>query len=440
MGTPDARSRPDIGAIMGRVRDAELAMPARRFFDDAKYRRFLEKKKYLSQLDLLGSFFVPHDGTNGATTKVRDGQLINFSSYNYLALSGDAAVSAAAKQAIDQYGTSVSASRIVSGEIPLHGELERDIADFIGTEAALVCVGGHATNVATIGHLFGPHDLILFDALSHNSILEGCRMSGARCVKFRHDDPAHLELLLQKHRGAYERTLIVVEGVYSMDGDIAALPALIALKRRYDAVLMIDEAHSLGVIGPTGRGIGEHFAIDPGDVDIWMGTLSKTLASCGGYLAGSAALIEYLKFSLPGFIFSVGLPPSNAAAALAALRLLRQQPERVATLAARAQLFLAAAREAGLDTGLSGGTAIVPILTGDSVAAVRLSRALAEAGISAYPIIHPAVKNRAARVRFFIAADHTEDQILYTVRSLAEAWRRLSLSEAPAGRGLADVA
>jgi 8-amino-7-oxononanoate synthase len=395
------------------------------FFHDQKYAAFLERKAYLARLRLERSFFVPHQGVNNAMSVVGGRELINFSSYNYLALAGHPEVSAAAIEAVERYGTSVSASRIVSGEIPLHRALETSIARFIGAEDAIVYVGGHATNVTTIGHLFGAKDLILYDALVHNSILEGCRLSGARCLMFRHNDPAHLETLLARHRAAFERVLVVVEGVYSMDGDIADLPALVALKQRYGAALMVDEAHSLGVLGATGRGIAEHFAIDPGDVDLWMGTLSKTLASCGGYIAGAADLIEYLKFTSPGFIFSVGLPPAAAGAALAALQVIEREPERVRTLAARSALFLAAARDEGLDTGRAVGTAIVPIITGDSMHAVGLSQALHAAGISAHPIIYPAVKNRAARVRFFIAADHSEQQVRHVVLTVAREWRQL---------------
>jgi len=412
------------------VNPTKYDKPSISFSNSPDYQGYLERKQFYKRLNIVDNpFFVPHEGVNSGITRVDGQELLNFSSYNYLALSGDEQVSSAAKEAIERYGTSVSASRIVSGEIPLHRELELAIAHFIGAENCMLYVGGHATNVTTIGHLFGPKDLILHDAFAHNSIVEGCKLSGARRLMFQHNSPDHLEKLLRRHGDLFQRILIVIEGVYSMDGDIADLPAFIKLKKKYNAMLMVDEAHSLGVLGARGRGIGEHFGIDPRDVDLWMGTLSKALASCGGYIAGSSEIIEFLKFTSPGFVFSVGMPPSNTAAALAALRRIEAQPERVRTLAERSTLFLQTAKAKGLNTGLSAGTAIVPVITGDSVAAVQLSAALLNTGINAKPIIYPAVENDAARVRFFIAADHSEEQILHAVDRIAEEWRKL------AGRG-----
>ncbi|PWB83399.1 MAG: 8-amino-7-oxononanoate synthase [Methylocystaceae bacterium] len=392
---------------------------------DQRYNAFNERKNAFARLGIADPFFVPHDGVNNSTTKVDGREFINFASYNYLGLSGNKRVEAAAKAAIDRYGTSVSASRVVSGEIPLHRELELALANFLGAEDSVLYVGGHAANVSTIGHLFGQNDLILCDALIHNSIVEGCKLSGARRLSFRHNDLSHLEKLLQKHRPHFERVLIAIEGVYSMDGDIPDLPHLIDLKKKYDAALMVDEAHSLGVLGSSGRGVGEHFGVDPRDVDIWMGTLSKSLASCGGYIAGSREIIEFLKYTSPGFVFSVGMTPANVGAALAALKLLEEQPRLVETLQQRAALFLESAKSKGLDTGSSGGTPIVPVVIGDSALAVQLTQRLLLRGISVHPIIYPAVENHAARLRFFIAADHSEEQISYSVATTAEEYDRL---------------
>ncbi|MEM7348141.1 MAG: aminotransferase class I/II-fold pyridoxal phosphate-dependent enzyme, partial [Chloroflexota bacterium] len=250
----------------------------------------------LQTLQIANPYFRPHEGINNDQTRIDDRVLINYSSYNYLGLSGDETVSDAAKEAIDLYGTSVSASRLVSGEIPLHNELEKELADLVGTESCLAYVGGHATNVTTIGHLFGPQDLILYDALIHNSALQGALLSGADYLSFPHNDWQVLDQLLTEKRAAYRRVLIVVEGVYSMDGDIPDIPNFTAIKTRHHAFLMIDEAHSIGAVGEQGRGVGEYFGINPADVDIWMGTLSKSFASCGGYIAGSHALIQYLKY------------------------------------------------------------------------------------------------------------------------------------------------
>src|SRR6185503_15466564 len=280
-------------------------------------------------------------------------QLINFSSYNYLGMSGDPAVTQAAKEACEKFGTSVSASRLVSGEKAVNGELERAIAEFLGVEDAIVFVGGHSTNETTIGHLFGPGDLILHDALAHNSIMQGAILSGARRRPFAHNNWQVVDRLLADLRGDYRRVLVVIEGVYSTDGDISDLPRFIDVTKRHKAFLMVDEAHSAGVLGPNGRGIGEYFGVDPQNVDLWMGTLSKSFGSCGGYIAGCRAMVEYLKYTAPGFVYSVGISPANAAAALAAIRLVKDEPERVARLHERAGLFLTLARSRGLNTGLS---------------------------------------------------------------------------------------
>jgi 8-amino-7-oxononanoate synthase len=335
-------------------------------------------------------------------------------------MSGDPTVSAAAKAAIDQFGTSVSASRLVSGEKTVHGELERGVADFIGTEAALVFVGGHATNETVIGHLMGPGDLIVHDGLAHNSIVQGAILSGARRRPFPHNDYAALDALLHDIRGDYRRVLIVVEGVYSMDGDYPDLPKFIEVKDRHKAMLMVDEAHSIGTMGTHGRGISEHFELNPRDVELWMGTFSKSFGSCGGYIAAAAPVIEYLKYTAPGFVFSVGMPPSAAAAALASLRLLEEEPERVAAVQARSKLFLTLAKERGLNTGMSNNTPVVPVIIGNSMHALLLSQALFERGINVQPILHPAVEESAARLRFFITSAHSEDQITRTVNATAD--------------------
>ena len=395
------------------------------FESDPRYITLKERFVFAAQNNALPSYFTPHDGINNGTTAIAGKDLVNFSSYNYLALSGNEYVARKAKEAIDTFGTSVSASRIISGEIQLHRELEAALASFIGVEDCVTMVSGHATNVGIIGHLFGKNDLICHDALSHNSILEGCRLSGAVRLSFRHNDCEHLETLLDKHRHEFERVLIVVEGVYSQDGDIADLPGIIEIKERYNAILMVDEAHSIGVLGRGGRGVSEHYGVAPSKVDIWMGTLSKSFASCGGYIAGSRSFIAFLKYTLPGFIFSAGMPPSSAAAALAALQVIKDQPERLQQLASRAALFLECAKAQGLNTGLSSGTPIIPVITKNSVRTLRLSEALRAHGVSAYPIVYPAVEEEAARIRFFVAADHTEEQIRYSVAKTAEEYFRL---------------
>lgn len=390
-----------------------------------EYRRL---KRTMAQFEMTGvpnPYFSKHEGTVREKTRIAGQELVSFASYNYLGMSGDPKVTQAVIDAVKEYGTSVSASRLVSGEKPLHGELECELSGWIGTESAVVMVGGHATNETTIGHLVGPGDLIVHDALSHNSIVQGAILSGARRRPFPHNDWQALDSILTEVRASYRRILIVIEGVYSMDGDYPDLPKFVEVKKRHRSWLMVDEAHSIGTMGPTGRGIGEHFGVPGSDVDIWMGTLSKSFGSCGGYIAGSRELIELLKYTAPGFVFSVGLSPTNTAAAIASLRTLGEEPERVTTLRARSKLFLEEAKRLGLNTGQSLDTPVIPVITGNSLHALLLSRKMFEAGINVQPILYPAVEESAARLRFFITCTHTEEQVLHAVRTCAEALQEI---------------
>ena len=386
-----------------------------------EYRTLLGRLAEATANDTVNPFFAVHEGISGATASVGGRALLNFANYNYLGLSGHPDVTLAAQAAAERYGTSVSASRIASGERPLHAELEQELARFVGADEALVFVGGHATNVSVLSHLFGPGDLVLCDALIHNSALQGAAFSGARWVTFPHNDWAACDAMLAELRPRHRRAVVVIEGAYSADGDVPDLARFVDVKQRHAAMLMVDEAHSLGVLGNTGRGIAEHAHVDAADVDILMGTLSKTLASCGGYVAGSSALVEYLKYTAPGFVYSVGITPPNAAAALAALRVLGAEPERVSRLRLNAERFASYASEAGLDIGQSAGTAVIPIIVGDSMRAVRISQVLFERGINVQPMISPAVPNDEARLRFFVSSEHTDEQLREAVRATADA-------------------
>lgn len=382
--------------------------------------RLRQTMSAISAMGLRNPFFDCHQGVISDRTMIDGREMVSFSAYNYLNLSGHPAVSKASKEAIDQYGTSASASRLVAGQKDLHLELEEEIADFIGTEEAMVLVGGHATNESVIGHLMGPGDLILHDALAHNSIIQGAILSGARRRPFRHNDWEAAEEVLRNFRHEYRRVLIVIEGVYSMDGDFPELPRFIELRNKYKSLLMIDEAHSIGVLGEKGHGIGEQFDVDRTEVDIWMGTLSKTLASSGGYIAGSRTLCQYMKYTTPGFVFAGGISPPCAAASLAALRVIRDEPQRVERLRKNCRLFLDTAREAQLDVGLAMGTAVVPVILGSSALSLAMSNALAEVGYNVMPILHPAVEEHATRLRFFITADHSEEQIRGAIAATVE--------------------
>jgi 8-amino-7-oxononanoate synthase len=378
-----------------------------------------ERIRLAGQLNLANPYFRVHQGVMSNVTTVAGRKMLSYSSYNYLGLSGHPQVNAAVCAAVDRYGSSVSGSRLLSGERPLTIELERALAELLRTEDCLALVSGHATNVSAIGHLVGPEDLILHDSLAHDSILQGCTLSGATRRPFPHNDTEQLEQLLRRSRNRFRRVLVVVEGVYSMDGDLADLPALIELKRRFGTLLMVDEAHSVGTVGPRGGGVGDHFDVDRTGVDLWMGTLSKSFASCGGYLAGSARAIQWLRYTLPGFVYSVGLTPANAAAALAALRVAAAEPQRLAALRRNSQLFLELAQAAHVPTGPSHGSPIVPCIVGDSERTLHLATQLFNRGIVVDPILHPGVAENETRLRFFLTSEHQEQEIRQTVATLS---------------------
>ncbi len=393
---------------------------------------FRRQKARFQSLGVPLPFFQPVDGPSRPECHSAGRPMLSFASYNYLGLADDPRVQAAARAAIDRYGTSVSASRIASGERPLHGALEARLAALSGSEAALAFVSGFGTNETVISHLLGPGDLIVHDQLIHSSVLQGALASGARRREFPHNDLEALDALLARERGGYATCLIVVEGLYSMDGDIADLPRLLEIKARHGAALMVDEAHSLGVLGAHGRGLSEHWGVSGGAVELWMGTLSKSLASCGGFIAASAEMIEYLRYTVPGFLYSVGLSPPNAAAALAALELMEAEPERLARLQRNARLFLEQARARGLETGLEQAHSVVPVMVGAAETALALSSRLFAEGINAQPAFYPAVPEGRARLRFFVTSEHTPAQI---ERAVARTAALLAAGVASGGDG-----
>ncbi len=442
-------SQPDIGALArflaaGEPRNtttpAGTAAVARRRYGtptaaSADVAQWAEYRTLRARLDLLAEhgaanpFFRVHDGVATNATSIDGRALVSFANYNYLGLSGDPAVTRAAQDAVARWGSSVSASRVVSGERAVHVELESEIAAFVGVEDAVAYIGGHPTNVSTISHLLGADDIVFCDALLHNSAMQGAEFSGARRLVFPHNDWAALDEMLTRSRAQHRRALVLIEGVYSADGDVPDLARFVEVKTRHHAMLMVDEAHSLGVLGATGRGLAEYAGVDPRKVEIWMGTLSKSLGSVGGYIAGSAELVEYLKYTSPGFVYSVGMAPANAAAALAALRKLRAEPERVSRLRDRADRFRALCAEAGVAVGSGAGTPVVPVILGDSVRAAKLSEMLLDAGYDVQPMLAPSVPEDQARLRFFITALHTDEELHGAVAALAHA---LAAVDAPA--------
>lgn len=367
---------------------------------------------YHRESSLRNPYFQPRSGTVSGVLHIDKEEYVTFSNYNYLGLSNDPRVQAAACDAINTYGTHAGAARMVGGEIELHRELEQAMADFSGFEAATVGVGGYSTNVSAVGYLLDKRDLILHDEYMHNSGVMGAVMSGARRIAFPHNDMDALKQLLETNRSQHRKTVILVEGAYSMDGDLVHLPEIVELKNRYNAWLMIDEAHSCGTVGATGRGVCEHFNIPTSEVELVVGTLSKSFASCGGFLAGSKKLIELLHHFCPGLLlYSTGISPANAAAALAAVRLAQAEPERVTRLQNNSVRFKQLAEEKGLDCRTSvPGVPIVPMMIEDEKA-LQLMSLLLEKRFIAHAVMHPVVPRDAARLRCFISADHDEKQM-----------------------------
>jgi len=391
------------------------------FEDSAEFHAFLERQKDMAEID--NPYFVAHDSTVRDTSVVKGKEVINLGSYNYLGLSGHPETVAAACEAAKKYGTSASGSRTLAGEKTLYQELEATIAKFKHTEDAVVLTGGWATNVAIIGFFCGEGDLIVYDALSHNSIMQGVKLSDAQAKSFPHNDINALENILRNVQGQFRKVLIVVEGVYSMDGDIAPIPEFISLKKKYDCFLMVDEAHSSGVIGPHAGGVDDYFNLDPDDIDIKMGTLSKAFGTCGGYIAAKKSIIEYLKYSLPGFVFTAGISPVLAAACKRSVELIMETPDIAESLHRNIAHFVSRAKEMGMNTMLAAESAIVPIFIGEDVLAYTISNELLERGVFVPPAVYPAVARGQARLRFSISAAHSIEQLDTALEVLADVLR-----------------
>ncbi|WP_347989417.1 aminotransferase class I/II-fold pyridoxal phosphate-dependent enzyme [Methylomonas sp. AM2-LC] len=411
-----------VGSIVNPVAAKIIHHQARGFDNHPGALEFLKMKENFENMGINGnSYFQAWTKRDGAKVLIGDAWKINYSSYNYLGLATDPEVMQAAKDAIDQYGTSVSAARMVAGQIPLHDELEAEFAAFFGTEDALLFVSGFLTNVATLGFLLTDKDLIIHDELIHNSMVTGALLSGARRLTFPHNDAQGLDRLLKMHRHLYERAIILTEGVFSMDGDLANIRPIIEVAHRHDASIMLDEAHSMGTIGATGRGVQEALGVKSNEIEIWMGSLSKSVGSAGGFIAGSKNMINNLRYNAPGAVlYCAGMPAPTAAAALCGLRKLKKEIWRVEKLQANAAYFLKKAQEYGLDTGISTGTAVVPVIIGDSEKAVKLANLLNTKNINVHAIIYPAVPLNQARLRFFINCTHTFEEIDYTIATVSE--------------------
>ena len=363
-------------------------------------------------------FFVPVDKAR-RDAALKGARFVSFANYDYLGLSNHPAVKASATSAVEMVGIGALASRLVGGERASHKDLELALAAFVGVEEVMTLVSGYLTNVTVISHIMGSRGIIFLDELSHNSIISGCKNSGSEVVFFRHNDLVHLDQLLTEHRPLYKNALIVSESLFSMDGDIVDLPRLVELKKKHETWLLLDEAHSIGTLGEEGRGLCEYTGVDPNEIDLIIGTLSKSFASCGGFVCAKSAVINWFRHTLPGFVYSVGLSPVISAAALAALELAQSESWRVAKLRRNSEMFIDLAREAGLDTGPAIGCGVVPILFRDSYETLAASQYLYAHGFYVPPIIQVGVPKDQPRLRFFLSASHSDEDIRGVIDCLA---------------------
>ncbi len=368
-------------------------------------------------------YFIPLSDSEGTQVTVGDHQLIMVGSNNYLGLTTHPRVRQAAIEATRRYGTSCTGSRFLNGTLELHLQLERRLAEFLGVEAALAFSTGYQTNVGTISALVGRGDFVVTDKEDHASIVDGCRLALGEMRRFRHNDMAHLERVLASLPEEAGK-LVIVDGVFSMGGDVALLPEIVSLCRKYGARHMVDDAHSIGVLG-GGRGTAAHFDLI-GQVDLTMGTFSKSLASLGGFIAGAADVIHYIQHHARALIFSASIPPANAAAALAALEVMQEEPERIERVNQIGKYMRTELRGLGFNVG-DCETPIVPVVIGDDMRTFITWKALYEAGVYTNAVISPAVPSESALLRTSYMATHTDEQLDRVLQAFAEVGRTLGL-------------
>ena len=349
---------------------------------------------------------------------------IMLASYNYLALIDHPRLKEAGIKAIEKYGTGTSGVRFLSGTTEVHNRLEAKIAQFKGAEDAITYTSGYVTNLAAITSLYQRGDLVIIDKIDHASIIDGCMLSGARYRSFLHNDMKRLEAILEESAN-YTNKIIIVDGVYSMDGDVANLPEISRLAKKYGAMVMVDEAHSIGVLGKTGHGIEEYFGLENA-VDLHMGTLSKTIPAVGGYIAGKKEIIDYLRHNSRPFIFSAPIPPVNAAVAMAAFEVIEDEPERVEKLHKNMEQFRTGIKSMGYNTG-DTVTAIVPIIIGEEEETLQLCKIVNEMGVFICPIVFPAVPKGTSRLRSHVLANHSTDDIQEALEIFEKAGKSLGI-------------
>jgi glycine C-acetyltransferase len=379
---------------------------------DGRARRIFEMMGQSCEFGVY-PYQLPLQGRSGPWVTAEGRELLMLSSYDYLGLIGDSRIDDAAIEAIRKYGTGTGGVRLLTGTMDLHHQMERDVAAFKGTPEAITFSSGYLANLAVVASLLTPQDRVILDSLSHRSLVDACRLAGVPIQRFRHNDIDSLRHELSTGAPA-NRTMIIADGVFSMDGDICPLPDLIQVKREFGCFLMIDESHASGVLGRNGRGTDEHFGVDAGEVDIWSGALAKAIPSNGGFVAVSSELAIFLQHAAAPFIFSAALAPPAVAAVIAALGVLKSEPERVARLQRNAEFLRDGLRALGYDTGHSG-TAIIPVILEDERTAALMSGRLREMGIAVTPILFPAVPLGSARLRLCVTAAHSMQDLEFAL-------------------------
>ncbi len=407
----------DFPSSSGRLFDGYFSSPKSWKFGkndliDARGRRLFETTAMACHADAY-PFQIPLEARTGPEVQADGHSMLMLSSYDYLGLIGDPRIDRAAIEAIQKYGTGTGGARLLTGTTDQHQQMERDLAAFRGTEAAITYSSGYAANVALIGALFGPADRVIMDALCHRSLTDACRFAGVQLQRFQHNDPESLQQEIEKGPPA-NRTLIITDGIFSMDGDICLLPDVIEIKKKYGCFLLVDDSHATGVLGAHGRGVDEHFGIAASEVDIWTGSLAKAIPSTGGFVAGSQELAIFLQHASSPYIFSAALSPASVAAIREGLSILAQEPERVARIEQNAEYLRGGLRNLGYDTGLSE-TAVIPVILKDEVTTALFARRLRDHGILAAPVLFPAVPQGSARLRLCVTAAHTQAHLEFAL-------------------------
>lgn len=386
----------------------------------AKCRAFTRARE-LREVGLY-PYFMPIEESHDTYVVIGGEKKIMVGSNNYMGLTHDPRILEAAHAALDKFGSGNTGSRFLNGNLDLHDRLEAELADFVGMEAALVFSTGYQTNLGTLGALIGRNDTVFVDKFDHASIQDGVRLGLGRVQRFNHDDFATLRRMLQAEKGDRGK-MIAVDGVYSMEGDIANLPELVKLKHEFDTAILVDDAHAVGVIGETGAGTAEHWGLTH-EVDLILGTFSKSFASIGGFCAGSADIIEYLRNHARALIFSASMPPASVATVLKALEIIRAEPERRERLWRNTHKMMEGFKAIGFDIGPTQ-TPIVPILIGPLEKTFQFWRALFDAGIFTNPVVPPAVPEGSCRLRTSYMATHTDDQLDFVLESVERIAKKL---------------